>query len=213
MLVYKVLQKLDEVKAMAIVRCDTIERAFEIADGLLKGGVPVMEISFTLPNASEIIKALKIKYKENLLIGAGTVLDSETARLAILCGAQFIIAPNLSLEVAKTCNRYRIPYMPGCSSITEAVTALEVGASMIKAFPISNFYGAELISVFKTPIPYMPILASGGVSMEEIPIWIKKGADCLGFGSLLTKGTSEEIANNAYKIRKKIDETMKEVKK
>lgn len=210
---YKILQRIDEIKAMAIVRTDSIKRACEIADGLIKGGVPIMEISFTLPNANDVIKALRERYKDTLLVGAGTVLDSETARLAILAGAQFIIAPNLSLDVAKTCNRYRIPYMPGCTSITEAITGLEAGASMIKAFPISNFYGPDLISVFKTPIPYMPILASGGVTLDEIPVWIKKGADCLGFGGLLTKGTSKDIAENAKAIRNKIDETMKEGRK
>lgn len=205
---YKILQKIDEVKAMAIVRTDSIERACEIADGLIEGGVPVMEISFTLPNANEVIAALRKQYPEQLIVGAGTVLDSETARLAILAGAQFVIAPNLSLEVAKTCNRYCIPYMPGCTSITEAIQGLEAGASMIKAFPISNFYGADLISVFKTPIPYMPILASGGVTLDTIPQWIKKGADCLGFGGLLTKGTSADIAANAKKIREMIDLTL-----
>lgn len=205
---YKILQKIDEVKAMAIVRTDSIERACEIADGLIEGGVPVMEISFTLPNANEVIATLRKQYTEQLLVGAGTVLDSETARLAILAGAQFVIAPNLSLEVAKTCNRYCIPYMPGCTSITEAIQGLEAGASMIKAFPISNFYGADLISVFKTPIPYMPILASGGVTLDTIPQWIKKGADCLGFGGLLTKGTSADIAANARKIRELIDQTV-----
>lgn len=205
---YKILQKIDEVKAMAIVRTDSIARACEIADGLIEGGIPIMEISFTLPNAGEVISALRTTYPDNLLVGAGTVLDSETARIAILHGAQFIIAPNLSLDVAKTCNRYRVPYMPGCTGITEAVQGLEAGASMIKAFPISNFYGPDLISVFKTPIPYMPILASGGVHMETIPEWIHKGADCLGFGSLLTKGNSNDIAVNASMIRKKITEAL-----
>jgi len=100
---YKILQRIDEIKAMAIVRTDSIERACEIADGLIKGGVPIMEISFTLSNANDVIKALRERYKDTLLVGAGTVLDSETARLAILAGAQFIIAPNLSLDVAKTC--------------------------------------------------------------------------------------------------------------
>lgn len=205
---YKVLQKLDEVKAMAIVRTESIERACEIADGLIEGGIPIMEISFTLPNAGEVISALRKKYQDCLLVGAGTVLDSETARLAILADAQFIIAPNLSVEVARTCNRYRVPYMPGCTSITEAVQGLEAGASMIKAFPISNFYGPDLINVFKTPIPYMPILASGGVQLDTISQWISNGADCLGFGGLLTKGTSADIAANAKLIRTKIVETL-----
>lgn len=199
------LLKLDEIKAMAIVRTDSIERGCEIADGLIEGGVPVMEISFTLPNANIVIQALRETYQDRLLVGAGTVLDSETARLAILAGAQFVIAPNFSKEVATCCNRYRIPYMPGCTSMSEMVEAMEAGASMIKAFPISNFYGPELIKVCKTPIPYMPILASGGVALDTIEAWIHNGADCLGFGGLLTKGSSREIAENAKKIRTAID--------
>lgn len=198
------LQTIETVKAMAIVRTESIERACEIAEGLIAGGIPIMELSFTLPNAGEVIHALQARYKDTLTVGAGTVLDAETARLAILAGAQFVIAPNLSLAVAKVCNRYYIPYMPGCTSITEAIQGLEAGAAMIKAFPISNFYGPELISVFKTPIPYMPILASGGVSIETIPDWIQKGADCLGFGSLLTKGSSQEIAEHAKAIQEAI---------
>ncbi|MEG0274079.1 MAG: bifunctional 4-hydroxy-2-oxoglutarate aldolase/2-dehydro-3-deoxy-phosphogluconate aldolase [Longicatena sp.] len=202
---YKTLQRLDEIKAMAIVRVETAQRAYEIADGLIDGGIPCMEISFTLPNAAEVIKALKDKYKDTLLVGAGTVLDSETARLAILAGAQFIIAPNFAPEVAKTCNRYRIPYMPGCTSVTEMVQAMEAGASMIKAFPISNFYGKDLVKVLKTPLPYMPIMASGGVTLETIQDWISAGVDCIGFGGLLTKGTSAGIASNAKAIRKELD--------
>lgn len=206
---YKILQRINDIKAMAIVRVEKIERGYEIADGLIEGGLPMMEISFTLSNANDVIKALRSKYQENLLVGAGTVLDSETARIAILAGAQFIIAPNFSKEVAMCCNRYRIPYMPGCSSMSEMVQAMEAGASMIKAFPISNFYGPELIKVCKTPLPYMPILASGGVSLDSIEEWIKNGADCLGFGSLLTKGTTAEIAMNAKKIRMAIDQATK----
>lgn len=202
---YKILQRLDEIKAMAIVRVETIERAYEIADGLISGGIPCMEISFTLPNAADIIKALKEHYKDTLLVGAGTVLDSETARLAILAGAQFIIAPNYAIRVAQTCNRYRIPYMPGCTTVSEMVEAMEAGASMIKAFPISNFYGHELVKVLKTPLPYMSIMASGGVTIETIQDWMKTGVDCIGFGGLLTKGTSNDIAKNATLIRKEID--------
>lgn len=138
-------------------------------------------------------------------MGAGTVLDSETARIAILAGAQFIIAPNYALEVAKTCNRYKVPYMPGCTSVSEIVQAMEAGASMIKAFPISNFYGKELVKVLKTPLPYMSIMASGGVKIDTIKDWVRAGVDCIGFGGLLTKGTSMEIANNAKAIRRELD--------
>jgi 2-dehydro-3-deoxyphosphogluconate aldolase/(4S)-4-hydroxy-2-oxoglutarate aldolase len=194
-------QKMYEAGALAIVRAETLERASEIADGCIKGGIPVMEMSFTLNNAGDIIEGLTKKYGENLCVGAGTVLDSETARHAILKGAQFIIAPNYCPEVAKMCNRYQIPYAPGCTSLTEAVDALSMGAAFVKAFPISDFYGPKLVSVFKTPIPDMPILASGGINLNNLSEWLKNGVDICGFGGLLTKGSSDEIAENAAKIK------------
>lgn len=197
-----ITQKMYEAGALAIVRVETLERACEIADGCIKGGVPVMEMSFTLNNAGDIIDGLVKKYGNKLCVGAGTVLDAETARYAILKGAQFIIAPNYSSEVAKICNRYQIPYAPGCTSFTEAVDALSMGAAFIKAFPISDFYGSKLGKVFKTPIPDMPILASGGIDLDNLSIWLENGVDVLGFGGLLTKGSSNEIAENAAKIRK-----------
>lgn len=205
----EITHKIAECGAMAIVRVETIERGIEIAQGCLDGGINVLEISYTLPNAGEFIAALRHHFKDELIVGAGTVLDSETARMAILNGAQFVIAPNLSKEVATLCNRYQIPYAPGCTSITEAVQGLEYGAAFIKAFPISDFYGAKLVSVFKTPIPYMPILASGGINLNNLSDYIKKGVDCCGFGGLLTKGTRDEIAKNAKDIRTIIDDTRK----
>lgn len=194
-----------ETGALAIVRAETFERASEIADGCIKGRIPVMEMSFTLNNAGDIIEGLVKKYGDKLCVGAGTVLDAETARYAILKGAKFIIAPNYSQEVAKVCNRYQIPYAPGCTSITEAVEALSMGAAFIKAFPISDFYGPKLVKIFKTPIPDMPILASGGINLDNLSEWVKNGVDVCGFGGLLTKGSSDEIAENAAKIRKIID--------
>ncbi|WP_373128244.1 ketohydroxyglutarate aldolase [Dielma fastidiosa] len=207
-----IITRIEKTGAMAIVRTETIERGIEIAQGCLNGGVDVLEISYTLPNAGEVIEAINKRFNDQLVVGAGTVLDAETARLAILKGAKFIIAPNFSKEVARLCNRYQIPYAPGCTTITEMVEAMEVGASFIKAFPISNFYGPELVSVLKTPIPVMPILASGGITLDNLSDWIKKGTECCGFGGLLTKGTSEEITENAKKIRAIIDETRSAMK-
>lgn len=196
----EITRRMYEVGALAIVRAETIERACEIADGVIEGGVPVMEMSFTLNNAGEIISGLKKKYGDKLCVGAGTVLDSETARHAVLCGAEFIIAPNYDEGVAKVCNRYQIPYAPGCTTLTEAVNSLSMGAAFIKAFPISDFYGPKLVKVFKTPIPAMPILASGGITLDNLETWIDNGVDVCGFGGLLTKGTTAEIAANAKKI-------------
>ena len=191
-----------ETGALAIVRAETLTRACEIAEGCIKGGIPVMEMSYTLNNAGDIIKGLREHYGDALCVGAGTVLDSETARHAILHGAQFIIAPNYDEGVAKLCNRYQIPYAPGCTSLSECIHALSSGAAFIKAFPISDFYGPKLVKVFKTPIPDMPILASGGITLDNLFTWLENGVDVCGFGGLLTKGTSAEIAKNAEQIRK-----------
>lgn len=189
-----------EAGALAIVRVETLQRACEIAEGCMRGGVPVMEMSYTLNNAGEIIRGLDQRYGDALCVGAGTVLDCETARHAILHGAKFIIAPNYNEDVAKMCNRYQIPYAPGCTSISECVDALSAGSAFIKAFPISDFYGSKLVKVFKTPIPDMPILASGGITLDNVSTWLEHGVDVCGFGGLLTKGTSDEIAENAKKI-------------
>lgn len=194
-------QRMYETGALAIVRTVDITRACEIAEGCIDGEIPVMEMSFTLNNAGTIIQQLKEKYGDALCVGAGTVLDGETARHAILHGADFIIAPNYSEAVAKICNCYQIPYAPGCTSFTEAVDALSMGAAFIKAFPISDFYGSKLVKVFKTPFPEMPVLASGGITLDNIAEWLENGVDVCGFGSLLTKGTKENIAANAKKIR------------
>ncbi|ALS00726.1 ketohydroxyglutarate aldolase [Enterococcus silesiacus] len=196
-----ILNRIEETTIMAIVRVETIERAVEIAEGCLAGGVDCLEISYTLPNAGAIIQQLSERYGTKLLIGAGTVLDSETARLAILTGASFIIAPNYDAAVCKMCNRYQIPYMPGCTSMTEMITALEAGAAMVKAFPISSYYGPTLITTLKTPTPYLPIMSSGGVNLENIDEWLSSGVDCVGVGSLLTTGTKEEIAENAKQLK------------
>lgn len=204
-----ITKRIVDCGALAIVRAETFERACEIADGCIKGGITVMEMSYTLNSAGEMIQGLINNYGEELCVGAGTVLDSETARHAILHGAQFIIAPTYNEDVAKICNRYQIPYAPGCTSLTEAVEALSLGAAFIKAFPISDFYGPKLAKVFKTPIPDMPILASGGITLDNLHTWIENGVDVCGFGGLLTNGSVEDIAQNAIKIREIIINTRK----
>lgn len=193
-------KKMYEVGALAIVRAETLERACEIADGCIEGGVPVMEMSFTLNMLARSSADLRKNTEINYAWEPVPCSDSETARHAVLCGAEFIIAPNYDEGVAKICNRYQIPYAPGCTSITEAVDALSMGAAFIKAFPISDFYGPKLVKVFKTPIPAMPILASGGITLDNLEVWIDNGVDVCGFGGLLTKGTSADIAANAKKI-------------
>ncbi|MCY7171195.1 bifunctional 2-keto-4-hydroxyglutarate aldolase/2-keto-3-deoxy-6-phosphogluconate aldolase [Streptococcus gallolyticus subsp. gallolyticus] len=202
-----VLNRLYEEKLMGIIRVTTFERAKEIAESCLAGGVSCLEISYTNFNAGDIIQQLKEKYNNRLLVGAGTVLDSETAREAIFNGAEFIIAPTFKEEVAKICNRYQIAYMPGCMTMTEVVEALEAGASMVKAFPSSSLYGPNIISTIKTPMPYVPILSSGGVTLNNVNEWLKQGVDCMGIGSLLSKGTAQEIEQNARALREAVNKS------
>lgn len=196
----EILNKIVDEKIMAVVRVETIERAREIVSGCLAGGVSCLEISFTNENAGEIIEQLNKEYGTQLMLGAGTVLDSETARFAILKGAKFIIAPTFSTEVCRLCNRYQIPYFPGCSTMNEAMGALEAGADMIKVFPLASILGPSLIQAMKVPVPHLPIMASGGINQTNIKDWIQAGANCLGIGSLLTSGTQEEIQKNAENL-------------
>ena len=124
-----------------------------------------------------------------------------------MSGAQFIVANCGSDEVAELCNLYQIPYAPGCTTMTEANHALAKGAAFIKCFPISNVYGPSLVGLFKTPTPWMPLMASGGINLDNLAEWVSKGIDAAGMGSLLTKGSSEDIAKNAAAVRHIIDET------
>lgn len=202
-----VTQALYDTCAFAVVRVPTVERGCEIAEGLLKGGVKAMEISYTLPNAGEVISGIRERFGDDMVVGAGTVMEATTARLAVMSGAQFVVANMLSDEVARICNLYQIPYAPGCTTMTEANRALELGAAFIKCFPISNTYGRQLVGLFKTPTPWMPLMASGGISLDNLADWVGTGIECCGMGSLLTKGSVDEIAANAAKVRTIIDET------
>lgn len=198
-----IVNRIAGTKVMAVVRISARERAVEIVEGLLAGGVDVMEISYNSDDATDHIRYIARNYPD-MLVGAGTVLDPETARIAIDAGAKFIIAPTFSKDVAKLCNRYQIPYCPGCTTCNEMVEAMEYGASFIKCFPISNFYGPELVKIFKTPLPQMPVMVSGGVSMDNIDTWLKNGADCLAIGGLLTKGSKDDIAASAKRVMEKV---------
>ena len=203
--------RLYDTCAFAVVRVPTVDRGCEIAEGLMKGGVKAMEISYTLPNAGQVISGIRERFGADLLVGAGTVMEPTTARLAIMSGAEFIVANCLSDEVARMCNLYQIPYAPGCTTTTEANHALTMGAAFIKCFPISNIYGPKLVGLFKTPTPWMPLMASGGINLENLSEWISSGIDCVGMGKLLSQGSVSEIAANAKQVRSIIDSTRADI--
>lgn len=191
--------------ALAVVRAEK-ERATEIAHSIISGGIDVMEVSYTLPSAPSTINYLNQEFSDKLLVGAGTVLDVPTAKDAIAHGAQFIYSPIFDKGIAELTNQYQIPYAPGCTSVTEAITALRSGATFIKIFPYGGIIGPEVIKTFKTPIPYLPLIESGGVNPSNIKNWLQAGTDIVGIGGALTKGSSKEIQKNAQLISSAIRE-------
>jgi 2-dehydro-3-deoxyphosphogluconate aldolase / (4S)-4-hydroxy-2-oxoglutarate aldolase len=207
----KILEKIYNIGLVAVVRADSVTEAKEISFACMKGGIPLVEITYTVPGATDVIQFLKRDhYKNQLLVGAGTVLDAETARLAILAGADFIVSPNFNLETAKLCNRYCIPYIPGCMTIKEMVEALEAGCDIIKLFP-SKVYAPSFIKDIKSPLPQINIMPTGGVNLENVKDWIKNGAVAVGVGGQLTNGTPEQITKIAKQFVHLVSEARQEV--
>lgn len=184
----KVLTKLTDAGLVAVVRANSADEAIRISDACLEGGCPSIELTFTVPGAHKVIEELAKRYSNGeMLLGAGTVLDSETARVAILSGANYVVSPGFNLEAAKLCNRYRIPYMPGCMTITEVLTAMEAGADIIKIFP-ADLFGPKIIKDIKGPLPHAKMMPTGGVEVSNVHEWINAGAVAVGAGSSLTAG-------------------------
>jgi len=209
----RVISKITEGGLVAVVRAESSEEAFRIAEACIKGGVVGIEITFTVPGADKLIRDLSNVYGNGeILIGAGTVMDPETARIAILAGAQYVVSPYLNLETVKLCNRYRVPCMPGAMSIKEVVEAMEAGADIIKIFP-GELFGPKIIKSILGPIPYAKLMPTGGVNLDNVDEWIKAGAVAVGVGGALTKGAKigdyESITKTAEKFIEKINKARK----
>lgn len=196
-----IIAKLKEEKVVAVVRAESKEQGEKIIDSIVKGGINFIEITMTVPGAVDIIKELSEKYKSNpdVVIGAGTVLDPETARMVILAGAKYVVSPSLNPETVKMCNRYRVPVMPGVMTVKEAVEALELGVDILKVFP-GNAFGPSIIKAFKGPLPQACFMPTGGVSVENAHEWIKNGAVAIGTGSNLTAGAKTGDYESITKI-------------
>ena len=186
-----VLQRMKEDCLIAVIRAKNKEQGEKLVDSIIKGGINFIEITMTMDegNPVEFIAFLAQKYKDNpkIVIGAGTVLDPETARLVILAGANYVVSPAFNPETIKLCNRYRVPVLPGVMSPTEAIMALEAGCDVIKLFP-GNILGPAAISTYNGPLPQGEFMPSGGVDVDNVDKWLKAGAYAVGTGSSLTKG-------------------------
>ena len=184
----KILEKIMESGVVAVVRAENADQAKKIADACIKGGVPAIEITFTVPGALEVIKELAATYKSGeLILGAGTVLDPESARLAILAGAQYVVCPSLNVDTVKLCNRYQIPCMPGAQTIREIIDAMEAGADIVKVFP-GEVLGPTFVKAVKGPLPQAPLMPTGSVNLDNVADWIKAGCVAVGVGGNLTAG-------------------------
>ena len=187
-----VLNNITKEAFVLVLRTDTKEEGITIANAAIDGGCNVIEVTFTIPNADNVIRELSYNKKDGVIIGAGTVLDSETARIAILAGAEFIVSPSFNMETAILCNRYGIPYIPGCFTVKEVVEAREAGVDVIKLFPGSAFK-YSIIKDIKAPIKGIGVMVSGGVSFDNMGEWFKNGCDVVSIGSAIVNLKDPEV--------------------
>lgn len=183
---YTSLTAVKQAGVIAVVRGKNQDNSFKTAEACIKGGVTAIELAFTSPNADVTIKKLTEKYskQKNVIIGAGTVLDAATARMAIVAGAKFVVSPSFNKETAKICNLYAVPYIPGCFTPTEVQEALIYGSELVKIFP-GGIAGQKIISEIHGPFPYVQIMPSGGVSLSNLKDWFDNGAFVVGVGGSL----------------------------
>lgn len=166
-----------------VVRAESSDIAMRAVDAIREGGISILEITMTVPGAIRVIEEVARRFNDDAIVGAGTVLDSDTARACMLAGARFIVSPALDLETISCCRRYSIPVMPGAMTPTEVVTAWKAGADFVKVFPANALGGAAYIKALRAPLPQIELVPTGGVSLKTAADFIKAGAAALGVGS------------------------------
>lgn len=205
----QILTKIQDAGIVAVVRASSTEEAIRITDACIEGGVAAIELTFTVPHADQVIENLAKKYTpDEIILGAGTVIDAETARIAMLSGAQYIVSPCFQADLVKMCNRYRMAVMPGVMSVTEAVAAMEAGADILKIFP-AELFGPKIIKAIKGPIPYAKMMPTGGVNADNVGEWIRAGAVAVGAGGALTGGAKDGNYAKITETAKKFVENIK----
>ncbi|MGH9617711.1 MAG: bifunctional 4-hydroxy-2-oxoglutarate aldolase/2-dehydro-3-deoxy-phosphogluconate aldolase [Acidobacteriaceae bacterium] len=201
----KIMHHMHEVGLVPVLRASSAEEAIKIADAIVSGGVNILEVTMTVPGAIHVIEQLASHHGDKLLLGAGTVLDSETARSCLLAGAQFIVSPALDLRTIEMCRRYGVPIMPGALTPTEIVAAWQAGADVVKVFPCSALGGAKYLKALQGPLPQIQLVPTGGVSLSTAEEFLAAGAFALGVGGDLVdskaarEGRIEVITENARK--------------
>lgn len=186
------LKKINDTGILLVIRLDDEQEALKVAEAAIEGGILALEITMSVPNALGIIKTLSEKYEEKgVVIGAGTILDAETARAAMLAGATMLVSPQLNPEMIKMANRYQAVSISGAFTPTEILETLEAGADIVKLFP-AEFLGPAYVKTVKAPLSQTPILPMGGITPENAKEWFNAGACCLGIGSFITKAAQKD---------------------
>ncbi len=178
-----VVSRIREVGIIPVVRAVSAEEALAAVDAIHAGGIPILEITLTVPGAIRIIRELTARLGEDVLIGAGTVLDAGTARACIDAGARFIVSPSLDLLTIETCRGLNVPVFPGALTPTEVVTAWKAGADAVKVFPANAVGGATYLKSLKAPLPQIELIPTGGVSLKTAGDFLAAGAMALGVGA------------------------------
>ncbi|MGA2419563.1 MAG: bifunctional 2-keto-4-hydroxyglutarate aldolase/2-keto-3-deoxy-6-phosphogluconate aldolase [Candidatus Acidiferrum sp.] len=204
-----VLSKITECGLVAVIRAENAKQAAHIAEACAAGGIVALEITYTVPGATAVIEHLAKEFAGRILLGAGTVLDPETARIAILAGAHFVVSPALNAETARLCNRYQVAHIPGAGTTAEVVAAMECGAEIVKAFP-GEILGPAFVKAMKGPLPQAALMPTGGVTLENAGEWIKAGAVALGVGGHLTAGAKTGDFSSITRVARQFVEKIKE---
>ena len=178
------LSRVFDTGLVAILRAPSGQRLADVAEALLAGGVDVIEVTFTVPGAHRVLEQVADRIGDRILLGAGSVLDTETARVAMLAGAEFIVSPTVNLGVIEMCRRYGKPVMPGAMTPTEVLTAWQAGADVIKVFP-SEVTGPKHLKAIHGPLPQIPLTPTGGVNLDTAAEYLRAGACALGVGGAL----------------------------
>ncbi len=182
---FQALKQILDEKIIAIVRLDSAEHFIEAATALKAGGISVVEFTCSTPDALEMLKKVAVHFDDEMLIGAGTVLDSETARSAMLAGAEFIVTPTVSLTTIEICKRYGKPIVAGAMTPTEILISWEAGADLIKVFPVDAIGGPDYIKAILAPLPQLRLVPTGGVSVKNAASYLKAGAVSVAVGGSL----------------------------
>jgi 2-dehydro-3-deoxyphosphogluconate aldolase/(4S)-4-hydroxy-2-oxoglutarate aldolase len=203
-----VLRKIGEVGLVPVVRARSADEAMKVVDAICAGGVPILEITMTVPGAIAVMEQVSRRFGSDVVLGAGTVLDPETARACILSGARFVVSPALNLETIAMCRRYSVAVVPGALTPTEVVAAWTAGADVVKVFPCGALGGASYIKSLKAPLPHVELIPTGGVSVKTAADFIKAGSFALGVGADLvdTKAVAE---GNAALVTEKAREYLR----